>query len=161
MTNFILQTKNLLRTKSKNNILKSLSLLVLVMISLKANSQPWTYNFGTGTGSHTSTTASTSFLPTPTSGTSRVRVGTNPGSIALINPGISMGTGSELQITSNTGSSSTTKFSVYDYTTATKVGYVKFTVAFNGGTNGVYQFAIGDGANYSDNNSIDINVLEF
>lgn len=32
MTNFILQTKNLLRTKSKNNILKSLSLLVLVII---------------------------------------------------------------------------------------------------------------------------------
>lgn len=32
MTNFILQTKNLLRTKSKNNIFKCLSLLVLVMI---------------------------------------------------------------------------------------------------------------------------------
>ncbi|MBP6234796.1 MAG: putative Ig domain-containing protein [Saprospiraceae bacterium] len=115
--------------------------------------QVYTYDFGTGTGSHTSSNASTSFLPTPSSGTARVRVGTNPGSIALVNPGITLGSGSELQITSNTGSSSTTKFSVHDYT-ASKVGYVKFTIAFNGGTNGVYQFTIGDGATFSDNNSM-------
>jgi hypothetical protein len=146
--------------KSKLNIKGLLALFVLMLFSELATAQPWTYDFGTGTGSpsgsFTSTTASTSYLPAPSTngGTSRVRVGTNPGSIALVNPGIAIGTGSELQITSNTGSTSTTKFSVYDYTTATKVGYVKFTISLNGGTNGVYQFSIGDGTNYSDNSAI-------
>jgi hypothetical protein len=102
----------------------------------------------------TSSTASTSFLPTPSSGTARVRVGTNPGSFVLANAGLSgLGTSSELQFTSNTGSTSTTKFSIHDYTAA-KTGYVKFYVAFASGTNGVYKFSLGDGANYSDNNAI-------
>jgi hypothetical protein len=128
--------------------------LILILSSLAfSDAQPWTYNFGTGTGSFTSSTASESFLPNPPNGTDRVRVGTNPGSITLANPGIALGLGSELQISSNTGSSSTTKFSVYDYT-ASKSGYVKFKIAFNGGTNGVYNFTIGDGGTFSDNTAI-------
>lgn len=72
----------------------------------------------------------------------------------MANPGLaSLGTGSELQITSNTGSNSTTKYSVYDYT-ASKTGYAKFNIVFNAGTNGVYNFLLGDGANYSDNAAI-------
>ncbi len=128
--------------------------LLSIIFTNQLSAQPWTYNFGTGTGSHTSSTASTSFLPAPTSGTARVRVGTNPGSITLANAGLAdLGSGSELQITSNTSSSSTTKFSVYDFT-ASKLGYLKFSAAFSGGTNGIYQLSIGDGATYSDNNAM-------
>ncbi len=128
--------------------------LLSIIFTNQISAQPWTYNFGTGTGSHTSSTASTSFLPTPTSGTARVRVGTNPGSITLANAGLAaLGSGSELQITSNTSSTSTTKFSVYDYT-ASKLGYLKFSAAFSGGTNGIYQLSIGDGATFSDNTSM-------
>ena len=136
--------------------MKKIYFLVVMFMMLSGISwgQPWTYDFGTGTGTHTSSTASTTFLPTPTSGTARVRVGTNPGSIIMANPGLAaLGTNTELQITSNTGSTSTTKFSVYDYTNS-KNGYVKFKIAFSGGTNGVYKFSLGDGANYSDNNAI-------
>ncbi len=133
------------------------TLLLLIFgigLGLMGWGQPWTYDFGTGTGTFTSSTASTTFLPTPPSGTARVRVGTNPGSIVMANPGLaSLGTDTELQITSNTGSASTTKFSVYDYTSG-KTGYVKFSIAFSGGTNGVYKFSLGDGANFSDNNAI-------
>ncbi|GEM_PF-1862280 len=126
----------------------------LLGINAEVLSQPWTYNFGTGTGTHTSNTASTSFLPSPPSGTARVRVGTNPGSIALVNPGVSgLGSGSELQITSNTGSSSTTKFSVHDFAAGNN-GYVKFRISFRGGTNGVYNFSLGDGSSFSDNNAM-------
>jgi hypothetical protein len=135
-------------------ITRTLIAFLILVFAEKMNAQPWSYDFGTGTGTHTSSTASTSFLPTPTSGTSRVRVGTNPGSIVMANAGLSaLGTSTELQITSNTSSSSTTKFSVYDYTAA-KTGYVKFKIAFSGGTNGVYRFWLGDGATFSDNNAM-------
>lgn len=143
--------KKLSKTDLKNRLNKYL-VLIAMLLSIGVWGQ-WTYDFGTGTGTFTSSTASTSFLPTPTSGTSRVRVGTNPGSFVLANPGISLGTNSELQFTSNTGSASTSKFSIYDYT-ASKIGYVKYKIAFNGGTNGVYNFTIGDGATFGDNNAI-------
>lgn len=81
-----------------------LSLLFVCVVFL-LHAQTWTYDFGTGTGTHTSNTASITFLPTPPSGggTARVRVGTNPGSIKMENPGVSaLGSNTELQITSNT-----------------------------------------------------------
>ena len=141
-------------TKQFNTIgIRLLNALFFTFLIGVSWGQVWTYDFGTVTGSFTSGTPSESFLPNPPSGTDRVRVGTNPGSISLVNPGIGIGTGSELQITSNTGSSSTTKFSIYDYT-ASKVGYVKFKIAFSGGTNGVYYFSIGDGSGFNDNNQI-------
>lgn len=135
--------------------------VLLVLIGNYGWGQTWSYDFGASTGTFTNSTASTTFLPTPTTGggTSRVRVGTNPGSFVLANPGLSnLGSNSELQITSNTGSSSTTKFSIHDFT-ASKVGYIKFNIVINGGTNGVYLFSIGDGANYSDNNAIATNQI--
>jgi hypothetical protein len=135
------------------NFIKVLIFIVLIGNSV-CQAQPWTYNFGIGTGTHTSATASTTFLPTPSSGTSRVRVGTNPGSIAMANAGLAaLGSNTELQITSNTSSTSTTKFSIHDYTAA-KIGYVKYKIVFSGGTNGVYKFSLGDGANFSDNNAM-------
>jgi len=139
----------------KNVLSKAFTAILFLLFATQSWSQPWTYDFGTATGTYTSSTAVTSpsTLPAPPSGTARARIGTNPGSIALVNPGLAgLGTGSELQITSNTGSTSTTRFSVYDYT-AGKVGYAKFKIAFAGGTNGVYKFSMGDGTNYSDNNA--------
>ncbi|MFT7351142.1 MAG: hypothetical protein ACI9XR_000877 [Flavobacterium sp.] len=131
--------------------LKTFMLLAFFAFGQVGFGQVWNYDFGTGSGLFASSTSSTSFLPSPTSGTSRVRVGNNPGSIVLTNPGISLGTNSEMQIKSNTNSTSTTKMSIYDYT-ASKVGYAKFKIAFNGGSNGVYNFTMGDGSTFSDNN---------
>jgi len=142
------------KLRSIRNLSALFALVTLLLCPGLGWGQPWTYNLGTGTGSFTSNTASTTFLPAPTSGTARVRVGTNPGSIVMANPGLaSLGTDTELQITSNTGSTSTTKFSLYDFT-AGKVGYVKFKIVIAGGTNGVYNFWLGDGATFSDNTSI-------
>jgi len=125
-----------------------------VVLAYVTNAQPWTYNFGTGTAAaFTNTTASTTYLPAPPAGTARVRTGTATsaaGTFTLVNPGIALGSGTELQMVSNAGSSSTTKFSVFDYT-AGNTGYLKFKIAFNGGTNGAYTCWVGDGANYSDN----------
>jgi hypothetical protein len=118
--------------------------------------QGWSYNFGTGVGVETSSIASTTFLPTPATGIARVRAGTGlvSGSFSLSNPGISvLGSGSELQLTANIGSVSPTKFSVYDYTPG-KVGTITFSIAFGGGTDGVYRFALGNGSSFSDNNAI-------
>lgn len=130
-------------------------LLSLALFGTHSNSfAQWTYDFGSANASFTSSTAGSGSLPTPTSGTARMRVGTNPGSINLVNPGLAaLGTNSELQITSNTGSSSTTKFSIHDYTSGNR-GYVKFKIAFNGGTNGVYNFSLGNGNTFSDNNAM-------
>ncbi|MFT5753180.1 MAG: hypothetical protein ACI924_000388, partial [Flavobacterium sp.] len=148
--------KNMKKKLRFKDFLKSFLLLAFLALGQLGFGQVWNYDFGTGTGSFSSSTASTSFLPSPTSGTARVRVGTNPGSIVLANPGISLGSTSEMQFTSNTGSTSTTKMSIYDYTAA-KVGYAKFKIAFNGGTNGVYYFTMGDGANFSDSNTMAVN----
>ena len=133
---------------------KTLLTWAFVMLAFVANAQPWTYNFGTtAVAAFSSTTASTTYLPAPTSGTARVRCGTattTAGSFTLANPGEALGTGAELQMLSNAGSSSTTKFSVYDYT-AGNTGYLKFKITLNGGTNGVYTCWVGDGATFSDN----------
>jgi hypothetical protein len=126
----------------------------MVILNQVVWSQTWVYDLGSDTGVFSSTTGSTGFLPPPTSGTARVRVGTNPGSIVMSNPGLTeLGTNTELAITSNTGSSSTTKFSVYDYA-AGITSMLKFKVAFSGGTNGVYNCWIGDGATFSDNTAL-------
>ena len=128
----------LYNTKSKLTNLVLLAFFALMLFPELAIAQPWTYDFGTGTGNpsgaFTSGTASTTYLPTPplNGGTARVRVGTNPGNFTLVNPGLAgLGAESELQFASNTGSVSTSKFSIYDWTTATKVGYVKFNIAFS------------------------------
>lgn len=127
------------------------------MLAFVANAQPWTYDFGTASAAaFSSLTASTTYLPVPASGTARVRCGTATtaaGSFTLANPGEAVGTGTELQMLSNAGSSSTTKFSVFDYT-AGNTGYLKFKITLNGGTNGVYTCWVGDGTTFSDNTAM-------
>ena len=90
--------------------------------------QVWTYDFGTSTGTITSG-ASTAFFPSPPSGggTYRVRIGTAGGGVALANPGTSLGSGTEAQITAATSTSSN-KVGVYDWTSPTTVGYLKANI---------------------------------
>lgn len=130
---------------------------VLLVCVLSIHAQPWTYDFGTGTGVHNSG-ASTTFLPTPSSGTARVRVGTTGGSFNLENPGLAgLGSASELRIVAPT-TASVNKYSIYDYTPA-KVFYTKFDILLgnssggNTATSGTFSFWQGDGAMYSDNNA--------
>lgn len=140
--------------RRRNTLVTQFFVLVMLLSSLGVWGQVWNYNFGTGTGTFsTSGGSSTSFLPAAVSGQARVRVGTGVGSFILANPGIALGTATELQMTSNSGSTSTSKMSISDYV-AGKVGYLKFKIAFNGGTNGVYNISLGDGNNFSDNNQI-------
>src|SRR5262245_60347474 len=90
------------RLKARSGFWLVFTIACIFQLCLDSNTnicqaQPWLYDFGTGTGTFNSSTASTSFLPPPTSGTASVRVGTNPGSIVLDNPGlVSLGSGSEL-----------------------------------------------------------------
>jgi len=136
---------------------KTLFTLAFVMLAFVANAQPWIYDFGTANAAaFSSTTASSTYLPAATSGTARVRVGTATtaaGSFTLANPGEALGSGTELQMLSNAGSSSVTKFSVHDYT-AGNTGYLKFKITLNGGTNGVYTCWVGDGNSFSDNQAM-------
>ena len=135
-------------------LFKTLFTLAFAISAFVTNAQPWIYDFGTaGAAAFSSTTASTSYLPAPASGTTRVRVGTAitaAGSFTLANPGEALGSGTELQMLSNAGSTSVTKFSVHDYT-AGNTGYLKFKITLNGGTNGVYTCWVGDGTTFSDN----------
>lgn len=140
---------------------KSLLAALLLFVSVAGWGQVWTYDFGTETGTFTSSIASTSFLPSPATGggTSRVRVGNNPGSIVMANAGLAaLGSDTELQVKTNSGSSSTTKFSIYDFT-ASKSGYIKFKIVLNGGTTGQYNLTLGDGATFSDNNPMTLNQV--
>ena len=78
MTNFILQTKNLLRTKSKNNIFKSLSLLVLVMIlGVNGVKGQTYYSMASGNYSQTFTGLSTAY-PTNMNGLAVLNTGSIP-----------------------------------------------------------------------------------
>jgi formylglycine-generating enzyme required for sulfatase activity len=138
-------------------LFKTLFTLAFAMSAFVANAQPWIYDFGVANaGAFSSTFASTSYLPAPPSGTARVRVGnpiTAAGSFTLANPGEALGSGTELQMLSNAGSASTTKFSVHDYTPG-NTGYLKFKITLNGGTNGVYTCWVGDGNTFSESNAM-------
>jgi hypothetical protein len=56
-----------------------------------------------------------------------VRIGTAGGGVALANPGTSLGSGTEAQITAATSTSSN-KVGVYDWTSPTTVGYLKANI---------------------------------
>jgi hypothetical protein len=124
---------------------------------IKISAQPWSYNFGTSTGSYTTaSSSSTSFLPTPSSGTARVRVGSAGGGFHLSLPGLSgFGSDTELRIVA-AASTSVNKFSIYDYI-AGKSFALRFSVRFGasdgtpGVSSGQFQLFVGDGTTYSDN----------
>ena len=111
----------------------------------------WQYDFGTTQDSHTSG-VSTTFLPsTPVDGgVYRVRVGTGSGGFELVNPGTSLGSGSELQITAPANTSAN-KFSVYDFDTPSETAYVKFAYRTTSTTNGTLVFQLGNSVSASDN----------
>jgi hypothetical protein len=138
----------------KTKIVVSVQLCFVLLVNFfPAQGQVWFYSFGSGTGEDTSSTASTLFLPAPVSGTARVRVGTGlvSGLIKLANPGLAvLGETSEIQITASSGSTSPTKFSLFDYD-GSRIGYVKYKLSFSGGNDGVYSFVLGNGSSFSDN----------
>jgi len=128
-----------------------LSVLASIMLT-SANAQPWTYDFGTAEATLNSNGQSITFftgLPSG-GGTYKVRSGTGGGTIALVNPGTSLGSGSELQIQMST-TLSTNKFGVYDWTTPSTVAYVKCGVRTNSFTNGNLNFSFGLNTVGSDN----------
>lgn len=133
---------------------KAFTLFILFFIITTSTifSQPWHYDFGDGTGIHT-TSSSTTFLPTPPSGTSRVRVGSGLGSVNLENQILPFGSESYLRIVAPTGTSSN-RFAVYDYTPG-KSFTIKFKLRFGSNTgnatasSGTWYFFAGDGATFS------------
>lgn len=131
----------------------TLSLWMAVFISF---AQPWTYDFGTGTGTANNANSGTGntafFTGTPAGGgTYRVRVGTGGGSIALNNPGTSLGTGSELQMTAATGTS-TNKFSIYSWTGISSEAYLKTKIRTTSTGNGTLAIFMGTAPIGSTNN---------
>jgi hypothetical protein len=84
-------------------------------------------------------------------GTYRVRTGTAGGTIVLANPGTTLGTGSELQITAST-STSTNKFGVYDWTSPSTVAYLKCGLRTTSSGSGNLNISIGANTVASDNN---------
>jgi hypothetical protein len=113
--------------------------------------QVWTYNFGTTTGSITTGTSTSFFPSTPSGGgTYRVRIGTAGGGVALANPGTSLGTASEAQITAATSTSSN-KFGVYDWTSPSTVGYLKANIRTTSTSSGNLNISFGVNTVANDN----------
>lgn len=82
--------------------------------------QTWTYDFGSVTGTSTNTdsgSGNTGFFTGISSdvGTYSVRIGTSGGSLELANPGTSLGTESEVQLTASNSISIVNKFGVYEW----------------------------------------------
>lgn len=110
----------------------------------------WFIDFGSGKGEHIDGLSST-FLPIAPSGTSQINA-VKGGRFSLQNPGLrNFGTNSELKIVSS-DANNPAKFSVIDYQ-ASKHFYVKYTIRWEGGNDGEWVFAIGNGSSFSDNNS--------
>ncbi len=112
----------------------------------------WDYDFGTGTGTYNTPGLSNTFLPTPPTngGTAYVILGSGGGEFSLVNPGI-LGSGSELQATAGSDSLDglINKFTIYNLS-GDKTFSVKFSVRFEGGTNGsCWYFFLGNGDYFS------------
>ncbi|UOE41540.1 hypothetical protein MTP09_02550 [Chryseobacterium suipulveris] len=105
---------------------------VLLFMSVDVFGQIYTYDFGTGTGTADGSNANNGgagitnfFTGTPAGGgTYRVRMGTAGGSLILANPGTSLGTGSEAQLTASS-SGAVNMFSVYNWNNPQQILYLK------------------------------------
>jgi hypothetical protein len=127
---------------------KIYALLFCLSLGTVSQAQPWPYDFGTSTGTFNSSTASESFLPTPATNGGKARVRTGTGSTGFVLEPSTIGTtGSQLRIKASSGTS-TTKFSMYDFTPG-KTFAMKFKMNLSGATSGSWFFMIGDGANFS------------
>jgi hypothetical protein len=140
------------------HVIKCIFALMMLLSTVGlTNAQPWSYDFGTGTGTannSNSGSGNTSFFTsTPSNGgTYRVRIGTQGGSLVLANPGTSLGSGTEVQLTAATGGSSN-KFTVYNWDSPTTDFYLKFKMRTTSSGNGVQALHIGSGAGiFTDNN---------
>ena len=124
----------------------------LFVFSLPATAQTWTYDFGTGTDVFTTPGSSTSFLPAPPRGTARVSIATD-GSFSLVNPGSTLGSGSELQVLSSS-TSLVNKFGIFGYPSG-NTSYVKFALRFTRNGAGSWFFYLGSGATFSGDSEVD------
>ena len=136
--------------------MKKIFILFTVSIFFQLlHAQPWTYDFGTGTGTANNANAGSGktdlFPSTPSGGgTYRVRVGAAGGSVALVNPGTSLGTASETQINAAT-STATNKFGVYDWNSPSTVAYVKTKFRTTSSGTGNLNFSLGINTMANDN----------
>ncbi|MGV3631844.1 MAG: YDG domain-containing protein [Bacteroidota bacterium] len=133
-------------------------IFILLAVSILSNlllAQPWTYDFGTGTGTANNTNAGSGntaiFTGTPSGGgTYRTRIGTGGGSLGLVNPGTSLGTGTEAQLTAAT-STSTNKLGIYDWTSPSTVAYMKAKIRNTSSGNGNLNVSLGINTAANDN----------
>jgi hypothetical protein len=123
---------------------------LLLLLSRLLIAQHWDYDFGTGTGSISTPGESTTFLPTPLSGTARIRIGSQGGSFNLENPGvIGFGSNTELRSVAPTGGS-INKYSMQNYNIG-KSFTIKFDLRIDGGSSGTWYFFQGSGSSFTNN----------
>lgn len=118
--------------------------------------QPWTYDFGTATGTANNANSAsgntTFFSSTPSGGGAyRVRIGTGGGNLTLSNPGTSLGSGSEVQLNAATGTS-TNKLGIFSWDNLSNILYLKSSIRYASGGNGILNISVGNSTLASDNN---------
>ena len=132
---------------------------VFLLFSVASWGQVWTYDFGSGTGTTSAGANTTTFFSTTVTpvtappaggGTYRVRVGSAAGAQTVANPGTSLGTNSELQMKASS-STSTNKFTVFDWASPSTVAYVKAKIRTTSTANGNLNFSLGVNTLGSDN----------
>lgn len=132
--------------------MKNLSLWTLVLsfcLSIStAFAQPWTYDFGTATGTANNSNSGSGntgfFTGTPSGGgTYRVRIGSAGGNLTL-GDATSLGSGSEAALTAATSTSSN-KFTIYNWNTPSTTSYVKFGLRSTSAGNGNIDIHLGNG----------------
>ncbi|HMP97428.1 MAG TPA: autotransporter-associated beta strand repeat-containing protein, partial [Kiritimatiellia bacterium] len=135
--------------------------LALLLLAESGLAQTSTQGFGTGTGTHSSQTASTTFIPNPSSGTTYARGGaTAPNApVVLATASNPLGTvNTYVRAVASTSASVTKMSPIVGYSGSTEF-YTSFKVLFGdssagtSATSGIWYFAQGAGAMYSDNNN--------
>ncbi|MBP6074655.1 MAG: T9SS type A sorting domain-containing protein [Flavobacterium sp.] len=128
--------------------------------------QTWTYDFGSVTGTSTNTdsgSGNTGFFTGISSdvGTYSVRIGTSGGSLELANPGTSLGTESEVQLTASNSISIVNKFGVYEWDYPSTVFFFRGKIRSTSTGNGIFNFSIGTNSIVSNSSSYtsDINRM--
>jgi hypothetical protein len=122
--------------------------LFLLIAAVHCSAQPWRWDFGNTTASCTQG-VSTTLLPAPASGSPRVRIGSQGGSVSLVNPGYPLlGSGSEVHITAPSGGS-LNKLQLHDFQGAAALT-VRCSLRFGGGA-GTHFFFVGNGGCFADN----------
>lgn len=114
----------------------------------ECTSQPWHYHFGTAVDSITSG-VSTTFLPLPPVGSTRIRIGSQGGSVALVSPGHpALGCDSEMQLYAPSGGSlNKVQFHGIPQGSAFTV---RLQFCIDGGA-GTFYFFVGNGACFQNN----------